>query len=468
MVKKIQSSLSVKIFIIISSILLVSGLIIYGIVMFYLPHSYKIQITEKFQEDFHKLVQTIDVNNIEKSATVIQDFCSTNKTFVRVKSIDNTISYEWKAENISLPENSKYSSSIIEYVGKGDNDKDLIVFTNASMESVNQVTDIFYRILPMIIITILLISIVGSLFCSCYISKPIVEISRIAKHMSELDLSWRSTVNRVDEIGVLSESLNNLACNLSKTMTKLNQANDLLKQDYEKEKRREKHRRDFFNAVSHEFKTPITLLKCTLEGMIYNLGIYKDRDKYLVHAKEVTESLESLVREILTVSKLGDEDFKLNCEKTNIGALINSCCMFHEELAQTRKIKMKSVIKDNIFCYVDVQLLKKAISNIIDNAIVHSPANHQVRVRLDLVNERCLFTVENTGVQLNEDDMENIFSPFYRIEKSRNRHSGGSGLGLYIVKVILSLHKLPFKIENVKNAVRFTVEFKNIERIDNA
>lgn len=91
--------------------------------MFYLPHSYKIQITEKFQEDFHKLVQTIDVNNIEKSATVIQDFCSTNKTFVRVKSIDNTISYEWKAENISLPENSKYSSSIIEYVGKGDNDK---------------------------------------------------------------------------------------------------------------------------------------------------------------------------------------------------------------------------------------------------------------------------------------------------------------------------------------------------------
>lgn len=200
--------------------------------------------------------------------------------------------------------------------------------------------------------------------------------------------------------------------------------------------------------------------------MIYNLGNYKDRDTYLVHAKEVTESLESLVREILTVSKLEDEDFKLNCEKTNIGALINSCCMFHEELAQSKKIKMKSVIKDNIFCFVDVRLLKKAISNIIDNAIVHSPVNQQVWVCLDLVNEKGLFTVENTGVHINEDDMENIFSPFYRIEKSRNRHSGGSGLGLYIVKTILSLHKLPFKIENVNNAVRFTIEFNEIEIIE--
>lgn len=273
MVKKIQSSLSAKIFIIIASILLASGLIIYGIVMLYMPHSYKTQITEKFQEDFHKLVQNIDVDNIEKSSAAIQNFCSTNKTFVRLKSVDNTISYEWKAENVVIPDSTEYSSSIIEYIGKEQNDKgkDLIVLTTASMESVNQVTDIFYKILPIIIITILIISIVGSLFCSHYISKPIVEISHISRHMSELDLSWRSTVSRVDEIGVLSDSLNNLACNLNKTMAELNQANELLKQDYEKEKRREKQRKDFFNAVSHELKTPITLLKCSLEGMMERL-----------------------------------------------------------------------------------------------------------------------------------------------------------------------------------------------------
>ena len=130
--------------------------------------------------------------------------------------------------------------------------------------------------------------------------------------MSSLELDTRCSVKSNDEIGILASSLNNLSKNLSLSLNELKDKNIILKKEIEKEREIDKMRRDFFNAVSHELKTPITIIKGQLEGMIYNVGVYINRDKYLNRSLEVTQSMEKLIKEILTISRMESNNFKLD------------------------------------------------------------------------------------------------------------------------------------------------------------
>ena len=104
----------------------------------------------------------------------------------------------------------------------------------------------------------------------------------------------------------------------------------------------------------------------------------------------------------------------------------------------------------------DERLLEKVFSNVLSNAVAYSPMGATVTVAL----QDGIFSVENTGVHIEEKDLAHLFTPFYRVDKSRNRNSGGSGLGLYIVKTILDHHDVAYSMENTENGVRFTAVFR--------
>lgn len=109
---------------------------------------------------------------------------------------------------------------------------------------------------------------------------------------------------RTDELGILGKSLNKLSQNLRAALTDLKKANAELEADIEREKKLEQAQLDFFSAASHELKTPITIIKGQLEGMLLGIGAYKDREKYLSRSLGVTQILESMVYELLTISRL--------------------------------------------------------------------------------------------------------------------------------------------------------------------
>ncbi|MDZ4957145.1 sensor histidine kinase, partial [Clostridium perfringens] len=96
---------------------------------------------------------------------------------------------------------------------------------------------------------------------------------------------------------------------------------------------------------------------------------------------------------------------------------------------------------------------------IINNALIHTAKGEKAFVNLSVENDRAMLTVENTGIHIDEVEFEKIFNPFYRIEKSRSRSTGGSGLGLYIVKVILEAHEVDYKINNSELGVCFKIIF---------
>ena len=107
----------------------------------------------------------------------------------------------------------------------------------------------------------------------------------------------------------------------------------------------------------------------------------------------------------------------------------------------------------------DIGLLQKVVDNLLGNAATYSPPGNSVRVDLRQAEEKVYLTIENTGVHIPEDDISKLFEPFYRVEQSRNRQTGGSGLGLYIVKTIINLHNAEISVQNTDDGVAIKVIF---------
>lgn len=192
--------------------------------------------------------------------------------------------------------------------------------------------------------------------------------------------------------------------------------------------------------------------------MIYNIGKYKDRDKYLKESYDVIQKMSELVQEILHLSERENGEFKYSFEEVNISKIINSVITELRYFIDEKDLRLEEDIDKNIFIIADEKLIKKVITNVVKNAIIHSPNKERIIIRLTSYE----LTVENTGVTIPKEQLGEIFNAFYRVDKSRNRKTGGTGLGLYIVKTILDKHKnITYKIVSKDNSVVFKMMFNN-------
>ena len=187
---------------------------------------------------------------------------------------------------------------------------------------VSQSYGILLNLIPLIAAIILLISVMGAFVCSRYFSGPLIRICSVARRMTGLDMTWKCEEKRSDEIGVLAASLNEMSDRLTEALDSLQSANVKLQQDIEKERKQEKQRIDFFTAVSHELKTPIAIMKGELEGMICQVGEYRDRDRYLRHCMKTVNDMEEIVKEILFAARMGGSDFQVIRSDLNISRML--------------------------------------------------------------------------------------------------------------------------------------------------
>lgn len=451
--KKIKESVGAKTFLTMFLLLTICCILIYGMVMVFLPKNYHLELQNQFTTDLYKLTESLEKNGWEDISQDILAFSIRNNAFVR---IEDEAGNEMLAVNISNDEKENHAAKTLSSSGsftyKGKNYR---LLATASLIAVAQSYDILVKLIPFIAGMILLISVIAAFVCSRYFSKPLIDICGVAKRMTRLDMTWKCDESRSDEIGQLAGSLNEMSAQLSEALESLQSANEQLQADIEKERRQERQRIDFFTSVSHELKTPITIIKGELEGMIYKVGEYKDRDAYLKHALKTVTDMEILVKDILSAARMGGSDFQLLREKVDMTHLVERCCRKVKGIAEDKKIKMFSHLQQNVFYNGDERLLQQAVSNIINNAVIYSPEQAEVEVELS----DAMLTVHNTGVHIKDEDLEQLFIPFFRVDKSRNRNTGGSGLGLYIVKTVFDHHRISYKLENTENGVKFTVGF---------
>ncbi|WP_087065327.1 sensor histidine kinase [Intestinibacillus massiliensis] len=488
--KKLKESLTVRIFCVTSLILLAASAATFGFIAWATPITYTTVQTEELALKSEYLVKTLQETDYTDAAPVITAFArdeadvaivgpdseladTLSQAAMQASYADGTlrvvttvpdgtdVAAAAGAEDAvdSAPAYSVTMGTPLTFSFADRPGRYTLYVTPRTQDGIRQALSALGRVAPYLLVVMLLFSVLGALFYSRYITRPIVRLSGISQKMAGLDFSFQYGERRQDEIGVLGRNLNQLSDRLSQALGELRQANEALQLDIDRERELERQRLAFFSAVSHELKTPVTILKGQLSGMLEGVDVYQDRDQYLAKSLRVTARMENLVQEILTVSRMESSGFALHPKPVDLGRLVAALLVQDEGLFAAKPLRLETTLPEGLVVPADPALLKKAVDNLLSNAVFYAPAGAAVSVAVAREAGAVSLSVENSGSHIPEDALPHVFEAFYRAESSRNRRTGGSGLGLYIVQMILDRHGAAYRIENTETGVLFTIRF---------
>ena len=489
--KRIAESLTARIFLITAGVLLAAGAITFSFIVWASPSTYTAVVNDDLTAQVDDLVGKLADTTPADCGELLDDFVLSSGANAMLVGPDGRLVdtgakltvqavYEDNAMIITTSEQesavSDYSrdtreddtvavtmseqATITAEVTFAGQSESYTLYVTPRIEAENLAVRALVQMAPWLLLVLLIFSLLCAFIYSRYITRPIVRMSGIAGKMAELDFHWECGEKRRDEIGKLGRSLDQLARRLDTALTDLESANQALRGEVERERELDRQRMAFFNAASHELKTPVTILKGQLSGMLEGVGIYQDRDKYLLRSLQVTGRMENLVQEMLAISRMESGSVAVKREPVDLSAIIERQLALDMPLLEQRGQRLVKDLTSGTVVTGDASLLGRMAGNLLSNASLYSPDGAEVRVWCGLLDGRPTLTVENTGVYIRDEALPHLFEAFYREETSRNRATGGSGLGLYLVKIILKRHGAACNIENIPDGVRAVVRFE--------
>ena len=442
--KKLSESLTARIFLITASILLFAGTVTFGLIAWATPSTYTAVVNDDLAAQVDALAERLADTTPEDCGALLDEFTISSGASAMLVGPDGelvdtgaslTVQAVYEDERVAVT--TAEGDTVVSY-GTGTETEETMTITASDGATIAtevtfagqsesytlyvtprvQVENLAVRALvqmaPWILLVLLAFSLLCAFFYSRYITRPIVRMSGIAGKMAELDFHWECGEKRRDEIGKLGRSLDKLA-------------QQALRGEVEQERELDRQRMAFFNAASHELKTPVTILKGQLSGMLDGVGVYQDRDKYLLRSLQVTGRMENLVGEMLAISRMETGSVAVKQERVDLSALIERQLTLDAGLLEQRDQRLVSTLTPGVTVTGDPSLLGKAVGNLLSNAALYSPEGAEIRVWCGLLEGRPALTVENTGTHISEDAIPHLFEAFYRGEGSRNRATGGRG-----------------------------------------
>ncbi|MCT4564853.1 MAG: HAMP domain-containing histidine kinase [Maledivibacter sp.] len=334
-----------------------------------------------------------------------------------------------------------------------DDGKKLFACVITSLQPINEAIDIIEEFNIYVFIFALIFTIILAFIYSKMITSPLLEINRVAEKMANLDFSVKCKIDSKDELGNLSKNINTMSTNLSNSLENLKRANEKLVDDIENERRQEEKRRRFIADVSHELKTPLGIMRGFAEGIKEGVD-ESNKDYYLDVIIDEIEKMDAFVIDMITISKLQDVGYKLSMKEFYIDDLTNGVMEKYIHILHEKNIKI-SCLCEHLKVYGDEAKICQVIDNFLSNAVKYSELGERINIRIEEDGELIFFYIENTGAHIPESEIDKIWDRFYRVEHSRSRLYGGTGLGLNIVKNILELHESRYGLRNTKDGVEF-------------
>ncbi len=329
------------------------------------------------------------------------------------------------------------------------------VFAISSLQPVGEAVDAMKEYYLYAFVGAVLLMAAMALIFSRNISRPLLKMNRVAAKMANLDFSESCAVKSSDELGSLALSLNRLSMNLSGSLSELKAANEQLQLDIEKERSLETMRKEFVSSVSHEFKTPLGIIKGFAEGFKDNIAENK-KEYYIDVILDEVEKMDELVMDLLDLARLESRVYELNAENFSAADLIDEVGSRLNKSMEEKHIELELEIgESDLGVLADRRRIEQVMTNILSNAIRHTDNNGSIAIVAKKKENEICVSVENTGSHIGEEDLDKIWDRFYRAEKSRDRKTGGTGLGLSIVKNILELHHSKYGVENTGKGVKF-------------
>lgn len=317
--------------------------------------------------------------------------------------------------------------SLIYYVNI---DEDRFAFLNINLEDENSSSYLLKNQLIYLVLILIIISFFVSIFVSRIINKPIIKLTEEAKKLGK-GVPVNFEESNIKELDELSNTLKIAASEMNKT-------NEL--------------RKDLIANVSHDLKTPLTMIKAYAEK-VRDLSYANDekRNKDLNVIIEETNRLNNLVNDLLDLSKLESGINNLEYEEYDLVANIKEIIKRYDILIEDNNYKFELDLPKELIVKADKQKIEQVIYNLINNAIEHTGDDLVVKVSIKKSNTYYKVSITDTGGHLKDSDKALVWNKYYKKEKQHKRNVVGSGLGLSIVKNILEAHKLPYGIDSKEN-----------------
>lgn len=285
---------------------------------------------------------------------------------------------------------------------------------------------------------------------------PIVSLTDISERMSNLDFEARYAGTALDEIGVLGHSMNVLSSRLKESIGELKTANLQLQKDIEEKIQIDEMRKEFIANVSHELKTPIALIQGYAEGLTEGMAEDPEsRDYYCEVIMDEARKMNRMVKQLLTLSALESGKDMAVMERFDLTELIRGVLSSTQILIEQSGAQVR--FKQELPCYVwaDEFKIEEVVTNYLSNALNHVNQGGEICILLDSQGNTVKVSVFNTGNPVPKEDLPNLWTKFYKVDKARTRAYGGSGIGLSIVKAIMDSHQQQYGAENRENGVEF-------------
>ncbi|ULL15976.1 HAMP domain-containing protein [Paenibacillus sp. H1-7] len=297
------------------------------------------------------------------------------------------------------------------------------------------------------------------LLYSRMITRPLRALNKTAQRMAKLDFRQKSGIRRNDEIGSLSDTLNFLSENLDKALSDLQKANVKLQEDIEQEKRLDRLRREFVAGVSHELKTPISLIGGYAEALQDNVDDGKKRDRYAAIIRQETSRMAGIVNDMLDLSQMETGQYRLQLDEFRLDEAVHYIAGNLQEYAGSggKTIELELL---PVAVHADRFRIEQVITNLLSNALRHTRDGGRLGIKMEQDSKEIRTIVWNEGERIPEEELAHLWDHFYRVEKSRERDSGGTGIGLAIVRQIMQLHGGQFAVRNTEEGVEFSFSLR--------
>jgi len=278
----------------------------------------------------------------------------------------------------------------------------------------------------------IIVSISISIFLSQKISKPIIVVSKMTDFIKrggyDQTLEYESSIVEIDDL--------------------INSINELSRELYKMEDMRKKLTSD----ISHELKTPLTSIQTHLEAMID--GIWEPSQERLNSVNEEVIRLNHLVNQLKNLTKYDSEKNKLEISEVDLKQLIKNIIYNNQSFAFEKNIKIEYELEE-LTAKVDKEKITQVIVNLISNAVRYTNCNCKIEgkiiIKLYKADDFTKIVVKDNGIGIPEESLDYIFERFYRVDKSRCRNTGGTGIGLAICKSIIDLHKGKIEVRSKVN-----------------
>lgn len=329
-----------------------------------------------------------------------------------------------------------------------------IIEISYSLQVLGEMLSVFTSYYIFIFMVLAILVLFFAIWLTEHITKPLLHMKRVTANIANINFSEKCQVTSDDELKELATNINMMSDNLNKTLTQLKDANERLQDDIAREREFEQMRSNFFATISHELKTPLTIIKGIATRVKSKPMSQEDVKGQLESIIEEVDRMTMMVHDTLNYMKMENPEDVLEYSSFNLKMLIEHLNKKVEHLMGEKSLHIHLDL-DDVYVEADSEQIMTAVTNLYSNAIRYTPDGDHIYVTLKRQGNKVKLEIENTGIFIPEAEIDRIWEPFYRLEKSRNRDSGGTGLGLLITSKILQMHHSEYGVMNTDRGVKF-------------